>query len=427
MKNTKIKIAIMFLLFAAVVKLQAQQQSCYQIGLNEGIEIYNDAQRLQRAGRCVDAVPRYWEALSRFRLTRSCRDLPVNHELNTWEDRCIQGVAACGGKVDETTVLIASQGLLSFSEEGGSLSITVNTNAGSWRIERTPAWCTTQRSNNVLTVTCSENTGTAGRRENLVIVANTLRYEITVEQSGRTVVATPAPASVTVTEVIPENVPPPNAIIVQEPEPEPIPPPAPPVSTAPPVFPTSPASPTSPISPAPVIKASAGIKAGLNLANVINDMANINFSPEMKPDFHAGIFLNLNFGYRENKPGLFGLQPEVLYSRQGFALNSEKINFDYITVPLMIKLYVYQGLNFEFGPWVSYLLTVSPDVTAIDGSNIKLSDLKGGKDAGIAVGAGFETGFGLVAGARYQYGLSEMASNLLWKNNVIALSLGWKF
>jgi len=423
MKNAKIKIVIMLILFAAV-KLHAQQQSCYQIGLNEGIEIYNDAQRLQRAGRCVDAVPRYWEALSRFRLTRSCRDLPANHELNTWEDRCIQGVAACGGKVDETTVLIASQGSLSFNEEGGSLSITVNTNAGSWRIERTPAWCTTQRNNNRLTITCSENTGTESRRENLVVVANTLRYEITIEQAGRTIVETPAQASITVTEVIPETVPPPNAIIVKEPEPEPVPPPAPTVSTAPPIFPTSP---VSSISPASVIKVSVGIKAGLNLANISNNMTIIDFLPEVKPDFHAGILLNLNFGYRKNKPGLFGLQPEALYSRQGFSVNGEKINFDYITVPLMIKLYAYQGLNFEFGPWVSYLLTVSPDATAIDGRNINLSDLKGGKDAGIAVGAGYDFNFGLIVGARYLHGLSDMAGNLLWKNQVIAVSLGWKF
>ena len=147
----------------------------------------------------------------------------------------------------------------------------------------------------------------------------------------------------------------------------------------------------------------------------------------MKFDFHAGIFLNLNFGGKDQQPGLFGLQPEVLYSRQGFAVGSRQINFDYITIPLMVKLYLYKGVNFEVGPWFSYLLSVSPNTIKFNSNNIQLSDLKDGKDVGVAAGIGYDLDMGLVVGARYQYGLSDMAGNLLWKNQVIAVSLGWKF
>jgi hypothetical protein len=73
------------------------------------------------------------------------------------------------------------------------------------------------------------------------------------------------------------------------------------------------------------------------------------------------------------------------------------------------------------------MLSVSPNSTVINDKRIKLSDLKGGKDVGFAIGIGYDFDFGLVAGARYQYGLSDIADNLLWTNNVIAISLGWKF
>ena len=527
---THIKIKIVFVLLFLVTIGGYAQQSCYQIGLNEGREIYNEAQRLERSGKCVEAVPRFLDALKRFRLTRSCRDLPANHELDTWEDKCIQGVAACGGKNDETTFLIVSPRSITFTKTGGSQLITVSTNSNSWKVDKYPSWCTIQKRNNGLTVTCKENTGTNNRNDKLLIVANTLTYEVTIEQAGNTLPETPPFASLKITEVkfagknadgtskgygeelsnnmtfltpqitcdhlamesktakfdfkildpngkllsrsnsgytysdeitlrgnlqkndvfdvsewgavngttfattgkysfeiwcsganmfsttfevFPKPIIPEESIKIEVDKPEQTPAPPPPTS---PTF----VSPTS-------LKTGIGVKVGLNLANINNEMTDIDFSPGMKADFHAGIFYNLNFGYKENTPGFFGLQPEVLYSRQGFALNGNAISFSYITIPVIVKLYLYQGFNFEIGPWVSYLLAVSPNTTTINGNNIKLSDLKGGKDAGIAVGAGYDFNFGLVVGARYQHGLSDMANNLLWTNRVIAISLGWKF
>ena len=644
MTHTKIKIVFLLLLLATA-SLHAQQ-SCYQIGLNEGREIYNEAQRLEKGGRCVEAVPRFWEALRRFRLVRSCRDLPANHELDSWEDRCIRGVTACGGKMDETTFLNVSPPSLSFASAGGNLEITVNTNASAWKIDRTPSWCTTRRSNNRLTVTCSENTGTTGRSEMLVIVANTLRYEITIDQTGKTPVETSDCTSIKIIDVqfagtyadgarggygeklfnhmtfmIPRinldhlameskkikldfKIFDPNGRLLSgsdsgytfsdeitargnlqkndmvdvsqwgagnatafaatgkytfeiwcsgvklfstgfEVFPKPVSPNAtikitgvqfmgryadgtagdfdkilynhmtflvprisytnltegnkmlqldfrlldPSGSLMAPVSgnnwfkeitvsgniqqadvfdvpewgaanatafaqtghyqfeircsgvslfstsfevvkPSSPVSPTSSISsasPASSLKVSAGIKAGLNMSTISNEMTDIEFLPDMKPAFHAGILLNLNFGYKNNVPGFFGLQTELLYSQQGFALNGNNINFNYITVPLLAKLYLYQGFNFELGPWFGFLLGVDPNSTVIKENNIQLSGLKGGKDAGIAAGIGYDFNFGLVVGARYQHGLSDMASNLLWTNRNIAVSLGWKF
>jgi len=636
--KTTILVCLLFLL--ATVGGYAQQ-TCYQTGINEGMALYNEAQRLERSGRCVDAVPQYWEALRRFRLTRSCRDLPVNHELNTWEDRCIRGITACGGKSDESSFLIVSPGSLSFTGEGGNRSITVNTNT-SWRVNRSPSWCTTQISGNRLTVTSRENTETTNRSDRLVIVANTLTYEVTITQEGKTISVVPASESIKITDVTfsgkyTEGAPQddgdglfnnmsfllprmvydhllmesksikldfkildPNGTLLPgadneytyseeltlqgnlqqndvldvlewgdgavfamtgkytfeiwcdgtnmyktsfEVLPKP-------VQSYESIkitdvrfrggyddntlgdydmamynnmtslflqitfdeliadnktiildfnildaagnlfYPTSgntlkveitttgdvqqncvldvsgvgtddenffteigiyrfeascegvtlfstsfevlsakpfPAAYYADTSVSSGLKTNIGVKAGLNMATISDNTNNLSFSPDMIASFHVGVFLNLNFGGKNQQPGLFSFQPEVLYSRQGFAVNSEQINFDYITVPLMAKLYLYKGFNFELGPWFSYLLSVSPNTTVLNRNNIQLSDLKGGKDVGLAAGIGYDFGMGLVVGARYLHGLSDMAGNLMWKNQVFAISLGWKF
>jgi hypothetical protein len=182
---------------------------------------------------------------------------------------------------------------------------------------------------------------------------------------------------------------------------------------------------------APTLKTSFGVKAGANLATIANQQENISFSPGMKADFHLGITANFHFGYRdEGAPvgtGWFGIQPELLYSRQGFAVDGEAVSFDYLTVPVMAKLYVTEGFNIEAGPYLAYLLSLSPSSTVIEGVQISLDALKGGMDMGVAFGMGYETKMGLTLGARYALGLSGMDANLLWKNNVISISAGWMF
>ncbi len=179
-----------------------------------------------------------------------------------------------------------------------------------------------------------------------------------------------------------------------------------------------------------IMKFDFGVKAGLNFANISNG-SDINFSPAMKTDFHVGILANMHFGYRnEGSPvgtGLFGLQPELIYSRQGFQAGGQSVSLDYITVPIMAKLYPDKRFYIEAGPWGSYLMNVSPSTAAINGEQITISSLKGGMDAGAAFGTGYESKSGLTISARYYYGMSDVANNLQWKNNVISISLGWLF
>jgi hypothetical protein len=174
-----------------------------------------------------------------------------------------------------------------------------------------------------------------------------------------------------------------------------------------------------------------GIKAGLNISTINNSQESIDFSPEMLPGFHAGVFANFHFGYRNEGSavgtGWFGLQPEILYSSQGFAVDGQSVNFDYISLPILAKLYLSKQFNIEAGPYFSYLISVNPSTATIDNAEIVLSDLEKSKDAGIAVGMGYETKFGLTMNARFNLGLSDVASNLAWKNQVIAVSFGYMF
>ena len=175
---------------------------------------------------------------------------------------------------------------------------------------------------------------------------------------------------------------------------------------------------------------SFGIKGGLNLATIRNSMIDNGFSATIKPGFHAGIFLNWRF------TDVLGLQPEVLFSNQGFVVEGNTINFNYLHVPLMVKLYPGMGnFNIEFGPYFSFLMAVNPNSMEMkkdydffsETVAFNLSNLKNGKDIGVAAGLGYEFHSGFVIGARYSHGLSDLAKNLLWKNSVAAVSLGFKF
>jgi hypothetical protein len=177
---------------------------------------------------------------------------------------------------------------------------------------------------------------------------------------------------------------------------------------------------------------SFGAKAGVNFTSVANaQVSNLTFTPGMKTDFHLGAVANFHFGYRsEGSPvgtGLFGLQTELLYSRQGFTWKDETVRFDYLTLPVMAKYYATRQINIEAGPYIGYLINVAPDATLIDGTHISFANLKGGIDAGIAVGAGYEALSGFIVGARYMLGLTEMTKNLPWRNSGFALSVGWLF
>lgn len=172
-----------------------------------------------------------------------------------------------------------------------------------------------------------------------------------------------------------------------------------------------------------------GVKAGLNMTSISNDMA---FDPGfgMGVGFRVGGFLNMRWGYRtENSlkgTGLWGFQPELMYSNQAVKTDAGDVKMNYIAVPLLLKVYPTTALSIEVGPELSYLISTSPSTMAVDGAEINVGDCKG-MNVGLAAGLAYDFEMGLTVGARYTYGFTDMAKNLKWKNSNIQVTVGWMF
>lgn len=169
-----------------------------------------------------------------------------------------------------------------------------------------------------------------------------------------------------------------------------------------------------------------GPKVGLNLSNLSGTQTFENVS--MKTSFNGGVVFNMRWGQRHLSSafgtGIFGFQPEILFSMQGANVAGKPVNLNYLTVPVMIKFYATECLNIEFGPEFALLMS-NPGKVNKEMFTYDLSNLSGGKDVSLAVGLGYDFNFGLSINARYNYGLSELAGNLPWKNSVIQISLSW--
>lgn len=173
-----------------------------------------------------------------------------------------------------------------------------------------------------------------------------------------------------------------------------------------------------------------GVKAGVNLSNMNNDMT---FDPafSMGTGFQIGALVNFHWGQRTASSlpgtGLWGVQPELLFSNQVIKSDGGDVKLNYIKVPVMLKVYPLARLSVEVGPEFSYLISSSPESMKIDGATVKVGDCKG-FNFGAGVGASYEFNFGLMVGARYSMGFSDLGKNLKWKNNSnIQITAGWLF
>lgn len=173
-----------------------------------------------------------------------------------------------------------------------------------------------------------------------------------------------------------------------------------------------------------------GVKAGVNLSNMSNDMT---FDPafSMGIGFQIGALVNFHWGQRTASSlpgtGLWGLQPELLFSNQVIKSDGGDIKLNYLKVPVMFKVYPLSALNIEVGPEFSYLISSSPESMKVDGATVKVGDSKG-FNFGAGVGAVYEFKCGFMVGARYSMGFTDLGKNLKWKNNSnIQITAGWLF
>ncbi len=171
---------------------------------------------------------------------------------------------------------------------------------------------------------------------------------------------------------------------------------------------------------------SLGIKGGPNFANLdVNYSVGDNY--KNRTGFHAGAFALI-------KIKKIGIQPELLFSRQGsnFQYNSGsgEANFDYINIPIILKLYTVAGINLQAGPQFGFLSggevkNTIQGITSVQSAK----DLYKGSDFGLALGLGWDLPFGLTLDARYNLGLSTINDGTNApesKNQVFQISAGFK-
>ncbi len=166
-----------------------------------------------------------------------------------------------------------------------------------------------------------------------------------------------------------------------------------------------------------------GIKGGLNYTTVT------------KGDFEEGLDPRTSFhiGFVGEIPLIdkaISLQPELLYSRQGFENNfvflgtnyKEEYQVDYINLPVLLKLHAGNVLSFEVGPQFGLKINekVVSNNTEVDRNDINEFDtaLAGG------VSLNFEEFF--ISG-RYTYSLNEIIKDSNSKNSVFQVGVGFRF
>ena len=161
-----------------------------------------------------------------------------------------------------------------------------------------------------------------------------------------------------------------------------------------------------------------GLKGGINSTSLIGSDAD---NLEGRFNYHAGVVFNINVN--EN----FSIQPEAVYSSQGFEddLNGILVDgqLDYINVPILIDYKIISNLSIQGGPQIG-ILTVDeaePENLASMDIGAETVDISG------VFGAQYITPIDVFVQARYAIGLTDVVDGLNGKNSVLSLSLGYFF
>lgn len=166
-----------------------------------------------------------------------------------------------------------------------------------------------------------------------------------------------------------------------------------------------------------------GPKLGWNITNISNISDSKN-----KMSVSVGGFAEFKFN------DYVALQPELLYSRQGFRMKDgdvkTKVRVNYLNIPILAKLYVLEGLSVDLGPQLGFALN-GKSKTKVSGTTVKSKITNINTcDVSFVVGLSYEYEEFMVS-ARYNIGLTNVidkddagGNN---KNHVFQLSVGYRF
>lgn len=153
---------------------------------------------------------------------------------------------------------------------------------------------------------------------------------------------------------------------------------------------------------------SFGIRAGAN----ISDISGNGLNTDAKTGLYVGVYKEIPL-----IKSLLFVQPEIQYSQEGFSTkNAKDTKIDYLTVPILAKVYAIKMLSFETGPQFGFV--VSDNVDYADVNSFVPS---------WAFGASFNLPLGLSINARYISGLNDTFDNISGKNQSYQIGAAFQF
>ena len=91
---------------------------------------------------------------------------------------------------------------------------------------------------------------------------------------------------------------------------------------------------------------SGGVKGGWNISKLTN------IDAVMRPGYYVGAFAEYRYALK-----VLGIQPEVLYSRQGADLGGRQwVKSSYLAVPVLLKIHPSNRFSFDVGPQFGFAL-----------------------------------------------------------------------
>lgn len=170
-----------------------------------------------------------------------------------------------------------------------------------------------------------------------------------------------------------------------------------------------------------------GVKGGLNLSSL--NLEDPEASYDSRTGYHLGLFLRGKFEK-------VAIQPELLLYTQNGDIKSSLFgtaqeSFSYLTIPLILKFYPVGGLNLQLGPQFGFLLDGERKYDTVLGSASEdITDYYDKSDISVALGGGYDFGFGLGIDLRYNLGIKDInnaADGDRVQTRVFMVSLGWNF
>ncbi len=150
---------------------------------------------------------------------------------------------------------------------------------------------------------------------------------------------------------------------------------------------------------------SGGLKAGLNIATLRGQDKN-QYDVKSLVGYHVGGFVNIPLSAK------FEIQPELLYSTVSgdgeYSNVKASIDYDYITLPVVVHYRFKSGFFAELGPQLDFMLATK--ATAL-GTTQDVKDQFKSTNVSAIIGGGYKHVSGFGGTVRYAFGFTKITQD----------------